>query len=613
MQAHPMWEACHPAASWPDALTDPRCTASAWHLMTAEAALTLEIIVCGPGPLAFSEEQLLQAARPGIAGATLRFGLLRLTEAGIVFAVRKGWGEKLFMLPLDSFFPWHSTIMEIHRNRDAVCTLQAVDPLTIDAIEESGYVPPFSLQLLHAMAQLEDAGMKFTSKGVLTKRTIAKGAEQLYLEDRTLTELLTPAAAPAAGNAEAAGAYPPALLFVLETAVENGWLRVKDGAFALQNDSWQEWLGEWPIRREGQLFRQLLSVVCARNTAAAACAASLCSLEAGVWYRLEEIEAGGMERQKLLAKPHASTIDAWCRLFRQLGWIENGVDQQGKAVVKWLLDARAESRMTEFRASEPVMAESNTARQREHAENADQAEAFGSGAVQLTPDGDLYVDMSCSYRDRWKLELIAARRRTDHTTVYRMDAGSIKRAGGARWTSDSIVAYLERLTQDPLPDPVRAAIKQGMNGYDDYSDPKSVVSIQPAKRSYETVPLDVYYEPALGGTYELLHDRMSEKHLFAGMEEVPSMWLKQFRSYHLSTRRDMMEQALSWRTTVKLNCEGAVTLFVPERIVDEADGMWAVCGHAQPKPETEPLTAVKLYPGMWEEMMLVLPVPPVNS
>ncbi|QHW34384.1 hypothetical protein GZH47_28715 [Paenibacillus rhizovicinus] len=600
--SHNIWRGCHPV-TWPETLTNPCCTAAAWPLLEEEAALALELIVSGFGALPFTEEQVLRAARPGIAGAALRLGLLRLADAGIIFTVRRGWGEKLFVLPLDSVLPWHHTIRSIRYElrtdtdwqTDAEIEIEMktdwgsddprlthVDPYAIEAMDDDGYVPPFSIQLLHALAQMNNAGLKLTSKQVLTKRTIAKGAGQLYMQDEALSALITPSPGPAAE------AYPPALLFVLELALESGWLQEHNGSLELAADPWSAWLEQAPTVREAALLRQLTAVVCAQNAAAAAGAAVLSSLAPNTWYRIADIEAVCLDGQRLLARAHAPMIEVWCRLLKQMGWIEQGADSEGNPVIQWRIDPRPFKREEDPHEN---MSESDW------------------NAVQLTPDGDLYVRERCSYSIRWQLETVADRRKIDYTTVYRMDADSYKRAAKAGFTRDSLAAYLEELTQEQLPDTVRAMIAGGMDEHeqgkiqaqaDETTGKKSAVGSSDASRA------NLYFQNTDGGAYELLQDRMTVKLLFAGVDDIPSMWLKQFRTYHLSTRREMMEQALSWRTTVKLNCEGAITLFIPERIVEE-DNRWAVSGYLQLNQHSQ--GAVKLYPNMWEEMMLVLPVP----
>ncbi|SFI29604.1 hypothetical protein SAMN02799624_00187 [Paenibacillus sp. UNC496MF] len=603
------------AASWPEAMLNPECARTVWTRLPEEAALTLGLILAGFGPAPFKEEQLLQAARPGIAaGADLRLGLLRLAEAGIVFPVRRGWGEKLFVLPPDSFFVWRRAIRSTRSPQPP-----EVDPLSVRPIDDEGYVPPFSLQLLHVMAAMGEAGLKLTAKGVLAKRTVAKAAEQLHVRGETLAPLLPP---PAGAEAEA---YPAGVLLALETMARQGWL-VRSGQSLARDDAvWEAWLRLDAADRETALCRSLVEAIAARNGPAAAGAAALAALEAGKWFRLRDVDASHAAGQALLAKPQPSAIEPWCRLLRQLGWLELAADGAGEPAVRWRLDPLG---LTDAPREEGG---------REPAEP-----AFGPPPVQLTPDGEMFAYEDCPYSVRWQLEGLAERRRTDHMTAYRLETHGYARAAGAGHTADSLAAAVEAMTGEPLPDTVRAMIRMGMDARtaaagtvrDEAAGTARADAAGAARGDTpgaaragleprgDTVPgaggsasgpgepkpvgAAFVYPPSGEGGYELLNERPSVKQLFAGIDEVPSMWLKQFRTYHHSTRRELLEQALSWRATVRLNCEGVATAFIPERIVDEADG-WAVAGY-RPDAE-EPQTVTKLYPGMWDEMMLVLPPP----
>ncbi|NBD26418.1 helicase-associated domain-containing protein [Paenibacillus glycinis] len=591
----PIWQAGQPVY-WPDTLRNPSCLEVAWPCLSKEAANALALIVCGFGPLPFKEEQLLQAARPGIAGAELRLGLLRLTEAGIVFAVRRGWGEKLHILPQDSFFPWHGTVMNGRGYGQMGVEgrlIEEVDPYAVEAVDEVGYIPPFSMQIVHAMARMADAGLKLTVKRSLTKRTVGKGAEQLFVRDESLRALGVPSEG--LGDSE----YPLSLRLMLDIALRHGWLVERNGAYRLDAEAWHAWLTQEAAARESELLGHVLGTIGAGSAAAAQGAAVLTRFEAGKWYRMPDAEASFIQSQEPLGNPLPSTLEAWCRLLRQFGWMEEARDGSGNKTFKWRIEARRfMSRYQGHNKSDGIPLSSSP-----------------EATAQITPDGDLYVRENCPYDVRWQLEHIAERRRTDHMTVYRMEAKSFKRAALSGYTADGLANEIERFTQEPLPATVRSMILLGMEAHggdagnsehrDDIGQPAEAVRL--IARSEAGDRLDSHALQSDDGAYELLHDRISVKHLFAGIDDVPSMWLKQFRAYHHSTRRELMEQALTWRTTVKLNCDGVVSVFVPERIVEEA-GKWAVAGYrqAEVEPESAPL---KLYPEMWDEMMLVLPGP----
>lgn len=98
--------------------------------------------------------------------------------------------------------------------------------------------------------------------------------------------------------------------------------------------------------------------------------------------------------------------------------------------------------------------------------------------------------------------------------------------------------------------------------------------------------------------------------LFPGYEGVPGMWLKELRSYHGSTARKVMEQAIAWRTKVELKMNGSVEEFYP--LFLKGDEKWTVVGRLlksslNGEDVIPPQGEIELAPDRWEAMRLRLP------
>ncbi|WP_308634503.1 hypothetical protein [Paenibacillus silvisoli] len=570
----PIWRT---DGTWPDEIMS-RCGAKrAWRALPSEAAYALEAAVSAFGPIAFSEEQLLAAARPGVAGAELRVGLLQLMDAGILFAVRKGWGEKQYVIPSDAFPIWYEAMADLHYEQNGTIMLvpEQVEAWEVVASEADSYTPPFSLQCVYAMAEMVNSGMKRTAKGQLTKRTIQKSTSQLFVHSSHLADV---AEAVFASTADETGEppYPLQLSLFLDIAASQGWLVTYSHAYALREETWQDWLNRPLLRRESELLHYMLEQLSDKSTAAAVGAAALCLLPPYEWFRLDDVEEllALRQAQAAITKPIISTLPAWCSLLRALGWMESAADEQGRQVIRWLLPA-----VTSASAAE-----------------GDEDERFSTGLPQITPDGDIYVPGDCSYAFIWQLERLTARKRTDHIAVYRLDRRSLKPVATSHFSGQELIAFLENASEAELPETVRVFIA------DEFADGLTV-TLQGYDPAASLPPMPAEQPACAAKGYELLTERLPVKALFSGIDDVPPMWLKQLRAYHSSTRRELMEQALSWRTPVKLSCEGDVRPFVPERIVD-ADGGWSVVGHFRSEGGFSP---AELKPEMWQEMMLVLP------
>ncbi|WP_151734775.1 helicase-associated domain-containing protein [Paenibacillus tengchongensis] len=83
---------------------------------------------------------------------------------------------------------------------------------------------------------------------------------------------------------------------------------------------------------------------------------------------------------------------------------------------------------------------------------------------------------------------------------------------------------------------------------------------------------------------------------------VPLMWLKEWRHYHASTAREMMEHALEYGLKVQIAVSGEACVFIPER---SHGAPWRVLGILL-RPGSMPEETV-LAAGEWQEMKLLPP------
>lgn len=111
---------------------------------------------------------------------------------------------------------------------------------------------------------------------------------------------------------------------------------------------------------------------------------------------------------------------------------------------------------------------------------------------------------------------------------------------------------------------------------------------------------------------------------YAGLEAVPVSWYKEWRSYHASTARALLEQAIRWDCAVGLETPAGRQEWLPEAITGGSD--WKVTGMFRtdesseqlsysglPGSEEQAVRAMSPAPGVlspvdWKEMKLLLPL-----
>ncbi|CAM3357408.1 helicase-associated domain-containing protein [Paenibacillus lupini] len=555
--------------SWEEAVIDmPTVKAAVNRMDKASTAVLRAFYSCfGAGPV--HEERLFSsgALRTDLSGAEFRYGLIQLQNAGILFALRKGWGERLYALPSDCFMIWHHILFPIDAEPSAINSGYG----HWEQKQEESPNVLLGRQLLAAWAELGRSGLGLTTKGTLPKKTAAKVAQAIGLADSDLLQ--------AGWQAEPEDPYAPVLSFVLKLSFQLGVLTCADGRLKWEEDALAAWMNQSEASREAHLLRWCLDELLtkARNAAAL-----LIRLAPGVWYSELELERQlnriGMETDEWGAQ---SNWASWLNLLRALGWIELAHTDSEK-LLRWTIRPQDLLEKQQGKTSfEPIL---------------------------LEPNGDIIVLPGCHYSIRWELELIAERKSEDHISIWKLTRQSIGRALEYGRTISTIMTFLHMASGDaPLSPLLESSLadwgKQGA-GQEAllverfHSYPPMPLTAQSASEIVLKSPLQTLEH------YELMnHEDFTIERFLPELDRVPLSWIQQLRSYHHSTRLEILEKALSWQTPVQLSIDESVVAFVPAKL-ERLEGGWTVTGILR---EDHSYREVCLTPEMWQGMKLVVP------
>ncbi|MGG1618329.1 helicase-associated domain-containing protein [Paenibacillus sp. NRS-1782] len=92
---------------------------------------------------------------------------------------------------------------------------------------------------------------------------------------------------------------------------------------------------------------------------------------------------------------------------------------------------------------------------------------------------------------------------------------------------------------------------------------------------------------------------------FPEKSAVPASWTKEWRSYHASTARQLMEQAIRWQAAVGLRIGEKEVKWIPEAVAPGEP--WSVTGWYATGMDGETLPRTTLQPGEWSDMRLLVP------
>nr|WP_238358140.1 helicase-associated domain-containing protein [Cohnella zeiphila] len=539
----------------------------------------------------------------GWTGAEIRVAVRGLLQAGILFAVRKAWGDRLLYLPGDRAPLWQLALFPM---RPAPLPPERQSQACSDT---AGSRLPLSLELFLALAEIRRGGLPVTAKGAPNKARIAKlaGAMRLTADEIRAADL---------AFARPEG-VPEQAAFVLDAALRKRWLRRLPNRWEAAERPFGAGAPDEPDLPPSALDAELLDLVAAEYGGAEAAlhfaATALRGLEPGVWYR---------ERDTIPAEPFsgpspelAAAHGRWLALTAALGWMERGT-AGGEPVCRWLIDPRPMA----LQAGEPLDA----------------------GCLIVQPDGEIWAPAETGMAARWTLELLADRQTADQAMfIYRLTRESCLRAHEAGFTLRDALSWLEAQSGAPAPHAVRLSLADwfgrfgrltlgeetllrvddaelaGKLAQDAALGPllrerlaAGVFAVAAGKRDELARRLrELGYPPAAGAesatgpdnraatpasqaatatgdgaprglsVYEPDDRIPAWEQLFPGLDSVPPAWLRQTGRYHVSTRRKLVERALAWRTSLQVKLEGEerLGLFVPETLEADGDG-WRVAG-----------------------------------
>ncbi|MFC3748762.1 helicase-associated domain-containing protein [Paenibacillus sp. GCM10012306] len=106
-----------------------------------------------------------------------------------------------------------------------------------------------------------------------------------------------------------------------------------------------------------------------------------------------------------------------------------------------------------------------------------------------------------------------------------------------------------------------------------------------------------------------LADAELEASFLADEGQVPPMWSREWRVYHVTTAEKVMEQGLRWGVKVRMSLQEQECHFIPHRIQRNP---WRVTGHLL-RDSGHEVEEVELTAAAWNEIQLILPAAARNS
>ncbi|MFD0616499.1 helicase-associated domain-containing protein [Paenibacillus sp. GCM10027629] len=618
----------------------------------------LDFIMRHFGMQSFELPQLLKHGGASMSGAALRVGIYELRQRGLVYTVRKAWGDQLFFIPSDLYAPLQHLRMPLQ--------LQAASIETSDLTVTHEAGRGLEYELFYLLATIAKIGAPLTAKGTMHKKHIQKMLSSLQITVRDLVPLYLQYPNPET--------LPSSIALVLDFGFRFGLLRKTPEAYELNHDMLYPWLSQNRITMQQRLWQIWLTVQPFPERWIQQCMYAIASAphEQGVWYTVRSISSWlVMHRIDVKSPEHTSEqdiedlIQVWLSVLCAFGWVELGTTLDGERFFRYTINSGLELTPTDG--------------EEEREEQSTQMKGF-----YVQPDLEIIVPPDVPFLTRWELECCADLIRSDQVAVYRLTKDSYMRAVDQGRTLQDMIDFLEQKSLSGIPESVKATLDHWRQQYGrvylsevvllrcvdaevverirgmaqilpqitpigayDFIVPRDQVDtlrsvldkagVTPRRQMESTVSGETKigfarYDASVNATaevsagnkdaegfqtssqgfiytqqtvqyYELDISLPTREDLFPEIARISPMWLQQLRAYHTSTMTEIIERAIAWQTHIKLGNKTGSIIVLPLQ-VRSSGGAWNLKGFIVGQADSG---VQEVSSDAWDQIQLILP------
>ncbi|WP_248926465.1 helicase-associated domain-containing protein [Paenibacillus hamazuiensis] len=630
--------------------TSPDLLEAVYHAMSRFERRVLEAIVKRIGSDPFTWSELEKCCAPALTGAQAKVGFVLLLRKGLVAGMLKSWGEHVYALPEDTMGLCQQLLLGPSESSGGALA-QAAAPR-----------PGIGHALFSLLVYIAKHEVTLTQKGMIHKKHLQKLGERLRLSDDGLGE---------AGFAYTfADQYAPSLALVLDAALRFGLIEAVDGRYSLCPDQVKRWIGLSAAEQNGRLYRWWKPVTSRGTVLFSHFIFALEQKKEREKLSLDEIKRWMVHRdiekdEGKVADAWNEWMRVWVRPCVSLGFLEvtdegevywptkpiAGDDKHPGSVgryglpefsdtgkpsahnptlyvqpdfeivappaetyaVRWELECIGELQTDDHAAVYKLTKESIIYALEQGRTARDIIEFLTAEAMYGVPDNvRLALEEWGSEYGKVRLEQVTLLRCRDEATAGELEThphsarfvlekisprdflvSADNPDGLHKWLKDAGYLPAKTVKGPGQPERREEAANEGSGRSDAPRDSRGrqglLLHSDPA----------AYFKPA-----PQLPDI---RDLYPSFQDIPVMWWKDYRSYHPTTRKELVQKAIEWKTALQLRRENGDTLLIP-RHIQETRGTWllygTVGGDGSDAPEGRELT---LAPEQWDEMKLIVP------
>lgn len=609
-----------------DLLTDRRHLKKTYESMSRAEQTALRQIVRHLGPLPFSEADYARLSMRGMSGAEARHALLGLRRKGAVLAMRKMWGERVFLIPWDTWSHWR---------RICFPDAPAPRPAAPDRVEPEPTGAGAAEDVFRLVCLVRAERPRLTQRGQLPRSFVRKAASRLSPGEECLERLNV--------RSSHAGDDPKPFLVTLDLALRLGLIGFRDGHAVVCDDRLAQWLDMGRAEQDAKLYELFRQVHLPAEIGFLHVADTLDSLPCGQWFAVRHLAgaAGWPDAEEDVRTreiDHGRLLEEWLKPLAGFGFVQLGTDEAGDVYV---------------RRPEP-------------------AEAWAD-EWYVQDDFEIIALPHCSFRLRWELEMLADVSADEGVVRGRLDRSSVWKACGMGWSADDLIGRLRAFAAAGVPAQVEQAVRQWAGEYGrarivdatllrcrDEQSAEELARVpalqgilleriggkdflvdaarrqellkwlreagygareeqhagtasgireeqrteippeEKAKGLHEREPAGLLLASLYVPRYDWESELPDERELYPDLSAVPHTWMRELRTYHDSTRKEVIRRAIALEAPLRLRLDGKLSRWIPRRI-EEGQGDWHLVAIGADGRER------RFGRRDWEEMQLILP------
>jgi hypothetical protein len=518
----------------------------------------------------------------------IKLALLGLCKKNWVISMRKIAGERVYCIPYGSYIN--------HMTEISMTLLHHLTP--VDNVEEDGESTGQDLvmDMIIMMGWIGQEQPKLNKKGQLDKKLVEVMLQQIRLSPDRLAEYV--------GKDASRLSFPLPISILIDLGLRLGTIGIIDGHLRLNQQRTAQWLELTPIDLKLQLYHLWFMVHYPEQHLIRQLLVFLPMLPSIQWFSIDYLIRW--------IEDHEFNGDVWNEMnqhhmevflvaAQELGWVQLGRSIEGIKAVRSLIGI-------------------------------DQTVQYNSNEVRwfVQPDFEIIVPLWVSYSDHYKFNTYATLISRNRMYTYQITKDSMFAAFQQGWTTDRVLQHLESLARYEVPECIQISmmewdkqyrgvhletvvivrcettaiaeemmtipeiakilneqsrlvpkiflipeedvdfIREMMNRYGYRTDRQSTESRTMTRAANELEPGSGIFHSRIRYDMYTQDEQYPEiESLYPGLADVPSGWMNAYVTYHMSSRKQLLQQAIDWQCYVQIAHEGEDIIIAPVSIIME--------------------------------------------